>query len=58
MATIQKTEDIEIRQLATAVSKKYSELYDKNDTLIKKITAFINYLNASLIKGQKFKDRK
>ncbi|MGF2411772.1 four helix bundle protein [Ferruginibacter sp.] len=35
----------------------FDELYKKADILTKKITAFISYLNASKIKGQKFKNR-
>jgi four helix bundle protein len=36
---------------------KFQELYDKTETLIKKIANFIIYLNRSKIKGLKFKDR-
>lgn len=40
------------------ISKEaFDELYKKADTLTKKITAFISYLNASKIRGQKFKNR-
>lgn len=35
----------------------FDELYKKADILTKKITAFISYLNASKLKGQKFKNR-
>lgn len=35
----------------------FTELYSDADLLTKKITAFITYLNASKIKGQKFKNR-
>ncbi len=35
----------------------FDELYNMADILTKKITAFISYLNASKIKGQKFKNR-
>ncbi len=37
--------------------QQFEGLYRLADTLTKKITAFINYLNASNIKGQKFKNR-
>jgi len=35
----------------------FDDLYSKADKITKKITAFITYLNASNIKGQKFKNR-
>ncbi len=35
----------------------FDDLYKKADKITKKITAFITYLNASKIKGQKFKNR-
>ena len=35
----------------------FDDLYNKADKITKKITAFITYLNASKIKGQKFKNR-
>lgn len=35
----------------------FDELYEKADMLTKKITAFISYLNASKIRGQKYKNR-
>ena len=35
----------------------FTELYGEADLLTKKVTAFINYLNSSNIKGQKFKNR-
>jgi len=35
----------------------FSELYEDANTLTKKTTNFITYLNASKIKGQKFKNR-
>ena len=35
----------------------FDELYEKADILTKKITAFISYLNASKIRGQKYKNR-
>jgi len=35
----------------------FKELYDEADLLTKKITRFISYLNASGIRGQKFKNR-
>jgi four helix bundle protein len=37
--------------------KEFEELYAEADTETKKIAAFIQYLNRSKIKGQKFKDR-
>lgn len=36
----------------------FDELYKEADELIRKISAFIAYLNKTTIKGQKFKDRK
>jgi four helix bundle protein len=36
----------------------FNDLYSQIDQLIRKISAFIDYLNKSAIKGQKFKDRK
>ena len=36
----------------------FDELYNELDHLIRKISSFIDYLNKSTIKGQKFKDRK
>jgi four helix bundle protein len=35
----------------------FHELYAEADTLVRKIGAFISYLNQSNIKGQKFKER-
>lgn len=35
----------------------FDELYAELDLLIRKISSFIDYLNKSSIKGQKFKDR-
>jgi four helix bundle protein len=35
----------------------FNELYTETDLLVKKIGAFIGYLNKSNIKGQKFKER-
>ena len=35
----------------------FNTLYQKADTLAKKIYAFISYLNTSKVKGQKFKNR-
>lgn len=35
----------------------FDSVYSKADLLTKKITAFISYLNASKIRGQKFKNR-
>jgi len=37
--------------------KLFNELYNLADELTKMITSFINYLNKSNIKGQKFKNR-
>jgi four helix bundle protein len=37
--------------------KLFDELYNLADELTKMITSFINYLNKSNIKGQKFKNR-
>lgn len=37
--------------------KLFQELYEKTDLLVRKIGAFISYLNKSSIKGQKFKER-
>jgi four helix bundle protein len=37
--------------------EKFDDLYNKTDTLTKKIAAFISYLNSSKIRGQKFKNR-
>jgi four helix bundle protein len=50
-------------QLYRSLDNKYisqeifDDLYSKADKLTKKLTAFIAYLNASKIKGQKFKNR-
>jgi four helix bundle protein len=50
-------------QLYRSLDNKYitqqifDNLYSQADKLTKKITAFITYLNASKIKGQKFKNR-
>ena len=50
-------------QLYRSLDNKYfsqeifDDLYNKADIITKKITAFITYLNASKIKGQKFKNR-
>lgn len=38
--------------------KSFEELYNGYDSLGGKIAGFINYLNQSSIKGQKFKERK
>ena len=35
----------------------FDDLYSKADIITRKITAFINYLNTSKIRGQKFKNR-
>ena len=51
-------------QLYRALDRNYisqelfDEFYIKSDILTKKITSFINYLNGSTLKGQKFKNRK
>ena len=37
--------------------KLFNELYNLADEITKMITGFINYLNKSKIKGQKFKNR-
>jgi four helix bundle protein len=37
--------------------KLFTELYNLADELTKMVTSFINYLNKSKIKGQKFKNR-
>lgn len=36
---------------------KFEELYALANEITKMITSFINYLNKSIVKGQKFKDR-
>lgn len=36
----------------------FDDLYKEADELIRKISAFIDYLNKTSVKGQKFKDRK
>ena len=51
-------------QLYRALDRNYfsqqlfDEFYKKADMLTKRITSFINYLNSSDFKGQKFKNRK
>jgi four helix bundle protein len=51
-------------QLYRALDRNYfsqdlfDEFYNKADVLTKRITSFINYLNNSDFKGQKFKNRK
>lgn len=35
----------------------FDELYELSDIVVRKIGAFISYLNKSNIKGQKFKER-
>lgn len=35
----------------------FNELYSEANLLVKKVGAFINYLNTSTFKGQKFKER-
>jgi len=39
-------------------SEKFQELYDLADMVCRKINAFMSYLNKSIIKGQKFANRK
>ncbi len=58
-----KGEVVELKsQLYRALDNKYfnqeifDTLYNKADVITKKITAFITYLNTSIIKGQKFKN--
>ena len=62
--TISKGETGELKsQLYRCLDNKYitqnlfDELYKLADELTKMITSFINYLNKSKIKGQKFKNR-
>lgn len=62
--TISKGETGELKsQLYRCLDNKYitqklfDELYNLADELTKMITSFINYLNKSNIKGQKFKNR-
>jgi len=62
--TIAKGETGELKsQLYRCLDNKYisqnlfDELYNLADELTKMITSFINYLNKSKIKGQKFKNR-
>lgn len=62
--TIAKGEIGELKsQLYRCLDNKYinqnlfTELYSLADELTKMVTAFINYLNKSKIKGQKFKNR-
>jgi len=62
--TIAKGETGEIKsQLYRCLDNKYitqklfDELYNLADQLTKMITSFINYLNKTKIKGQKFKTR-
>lgn len=38
--------------------EKFAELCEKNIALYKKINGFIKYLNGTIIRGTKFKDRK
>jgi four helix bundle protein len=37
--------------------EKFDELYNKANVVYKKINGFIKYLNSTLIKGTKFKER-
>ena len=62
--TISKGETGELKsQLYRCLNNKYisqkffEELYSLADEITKMITGFINYLNKSKIKGQKFKNR-
>ena len=62
--TIAKGEAEELKsQLYRGLDARYfsetffNELYAEADLLVKKIGAFISYLNRSNIKGQKFKER-
>ena len=62
--SISKGETGELKsQLYRALDNEYiadvifKELYDQADVLTKKTTNFITYLNATKIKGQKFKNR-
>jgi len=62
--TIAKGEIGELKsQLYRCLDNKYiqqelfNELYNLADELTKMVTSFINYLNKSKIKGQKFKNR-
>lgn len=62
--TISKGETGELKsQLYRCLDNKYisqqlfDELYSLADEITKMITGFINYLNKSKIKGQKFKNR-
>lgn len=62
--TISKGETGELKsQLYRCLDNKYifqklfNELYSLADEITKMITGFINYLNKSKIKGQKFKNR-
>jgi four helix bundle protein len=62
--TIAKGEAEELKsQLYRGVDNDYipkilfEELYNEAETLLKKIGAFISYLNKSNIRGQKFKQR-
>jgi four helix bundle protein len=63
--TISKGSAGEVKsQLYRALDRNYfsqdlfDEFYNKADVLTKRITSFINYLNNSDFKGQKFKNRK
>jgi four helix bundle protein len=62
--TISKGETGELKsQLYRCIDNKYisqklfEELYSLADEITKMLTGFINYLNKSKIKGQKFKNR-
>lgn len=62
--TIAKGEAEELKsQLYRGLDIKYfseahfKELYEMTDLIVKKIGAFISYLNKASIKGQKFKER-
>ena len=61
MGTIKRFEDLEIWQLARQVENRvYEEIQQgilANDKLCRNIFAFMDYLNKSAIKGQKFARR-
>lgn len=39
------------------ITQKFEELYEKVNAVYKKINGFIKYLNTTMVKGTKFKDR-
>lgn len=72
MATINRFGDLEIWELSRLLSKEifdlvktnklskeetFYTLYEKTNAVYKKINGFIKYLNTSMVKGTKFKDR-